>query len=126
MRKYFLSILFILFFSISAYAVTVVDSGTQTAVLDTEHTLFETTTNGAYSSSINLGNMASGDITIIRLHKKVLTGSTQDLIRPWTFTGAQTDKVFYIPHISAPFGVKITIEQTDGTGRDYPWSVETP
>ena len=125
-KNLFLSLLFVLCFSISVWAITVVGSGTQTAVISTEHTLYEVTTPNYYTGSINLGNMASGDTTEIRLYKKILTGSTQDLIDVWTFTDAQTKTVFYIPPVSAPFGVKITLKQTGGTGRNYDWSVETP
>lgn len=107
-------------------AITVVGSGTQTAVLDTEHELYATTSSGHYSASVDLLNMATGDITIIRIYKKVLTGSSQTLIDSYTFSEAQTKKVLFVPFVCCPFGYRITLEQTDGTGRDYPWSVETP
>jgi hypothetical protein len=110
-------------------APTVVASGTQTAVITTEHTLHETTTPEHYTVSINRINMASGDTTEVRLYKKVLTGSTQDLIDRRTFSDAPTEDtgtVYYLPHVSCPFGFKVTLKQTAGTGRNYDWSVERP
>src|SRR3990167_2938835 len=104
MRKLFLVLLFVLLLAVSALGVTVVASGIQTAVITTEHVLLDTGTNSIFSASINLDNMASGDTTEIRIYKKVLTTSTQDLIETFSFSGAQTEKVFYIPHVSAPFG----------------------
>lgn len=125
-RKLTFALILTFLITLSVYAITVVGSGTQTATLDTEHILYQTTTSNYYTGSVNLTNMASGDITIVRLYKKVLTGSSQDLIDSWTFSGAQTNKIFYLPHVSSPFGAKFTLEQTDGTGRNYDFSIETP
>lgn len=106
-------------------APTVASSGTATAD-GTEQTLLSTSTGAHYSASIDLTNMATGDVTEIRIYKKVLTGSTLRQIDVFTFSGAQTSPNFFIPFVSCPFGYKLTIKQTSGTNRNYEWSVETP
>ena len=107
----------------------VVSSGSQTAVISTEHTLFEDTTNFHYSFSLSKANMVSGDTLEIRVYKKVRTGDSQELLNKWTYTDAQTEDdgiVWHLSFVSCPFGCKFTLKQTAGTGRAYSWSVERP
>lgn len=67
--------------------------------------------------------MAGGDVTVLTIKLKVLTGGTKAVLHQETLSGAQTSPVFLSPPVSAPFGADFILEQTDGTGRDYPWSV---
>jgi hypothetical protein len=113
-------------------APTVVASGpapTNPAIIGTEHILYETTTGENYTGSVNKINMTAGDTVEIRFFKKVLAGSSQDLVEKRTFSDAPTEDtgtVYYLPHVSCPFGMKLTLKQTAGTGRNYDWSVERP
>jgi len=106
-------------------APTVVASGTVTAN-GTEQTLHTTATGAHYSATVDLTNMATSDVTEIRIYKKVLTGSTLRQVDIYTFTDAQTNPNFYIPFVSCPFGYKLTLKQTSGSGKNYEWSVENP
>lgn len=100
-----------------------VTSGTQSATLDTEHSLTTQTAAEVYVLAVNLTNMASGDITILRVKTKVLTGGSAALAFIETFSGAQTQKVAYSDPIPSAHSVECTLEQTDGTGRSYEWSL---
>ena len=50
--------------------------GTQTATINTEHTLADTSAAATYQLTVSLVNMAAGDVTGLRLYKMVLTGGT--------------------------------------------------
>lgn len=104
-------------------AIAEVTSGTQTAVLDTEHTLATETSAEIYVLAVNLANMVSGDVTILRVKPKVLSGGSATLAFTETFTGAQPVDVVYSEPIPSAHSVAFTLEQTDGTGRNYEWSV---
>lgn len=106
-------------------APTVVNSGTATAD-GTEQTLHSTSTGAHYSATVDLTNLASGDVVEIRVYKKVLTGSTLKQVDIYTFSGTQTSPNFFIPFVSSPFGYKLTLKQTSGANRNFEWSVETP
>ena len=116
--------------------ISVKSSGSQTATLDTEHTLLATTDPGVYVLSVDVSalavNTASSqghpEIVELRVKKKVRTGDT---IRQVYFAtllgGALVNPIIESPPISAPFGATFTLKQittTSGTGRAFPWSVE--
>lgn len=98
--------------------------GSQTATLDTEHTLATITSDpGSYQLQIDMGNMANGDVVIIREKMKVRSTGTTSLVQSSRFAHAQgsTIKVF-IPRATVN-EVVFTLEQTDGTGRVFPWEI---
>ncbi len=100
--------------------------GTQTATVTTEHTLATITTAGRYQLTVNLTNMANAatpDLVEIRQKIKVRSGGSEVEEKVWSFIGAQSEKVFRPPPIPSPFSVKYTLKQTQGTGRDFEWSV---
>ena len=104
-------------------ALTEATSGTQSATLDTEHTLATETSPNVYVLAVNLANMASGDVTILRIKTKVLSGGSHTLAFTATFAGAQTEDVVYSEPVPSVHSAQFTLEQTDGTGRNYEWSV---
>lgn len=101
--------------------------GTQTATVTTEHTLATITTAGRYQLTVNVTNLANGatpDIVEIRQKIKVRSGGSEVEEKLWTIgPGAQSEKVFRTVPIPSPFSVKYTLKQTQGTGRDFEWSV---
>lgn len=103
---------------------TVAASGTQSATLDTEHTLATVTTNGNFVLVVDLSNMVNGDVTILRLKRKVLSGDSALLAYAATFANAQGEPVKCSVPVPSPHSLTATLEQTDGTGRDYKWSLE--
>lgn len=82
-----------------------------------------------YSTWIHLGNMASGDTVIIRTYKwEVNTGAYElyekKTIKHSDLKGNETTNqpAIFLPFIPAN-RYKVTIEQTAGTLRAYPWQL---
>lgn len=104
-------------------ALANVSNGTQTATLDTEHTLATVTTGKTCVLLVDTVNLANGDVVILRAKVKTLTGSTEALAYMATFAHVQNDPVKISVPVPALYSVKFTLEQTDGTGRSFDWSV---
>jgi hypothetical protein len=103
--------------------VTLSSSGTQTAVIGTEHTLYNPTTSKWFSGYVDLSNMASGDTVEIRIYLIVKTAGAYVQYNLTTFTDAQTDDLLHIPSLPSDIGWKLTLKQTAGTGRAFDWRV---
>lgn len=105
-------------------AVTVENSGTQTATIDTEHTLDTDVDAKVFILLVDTKNLVKGDRLVLRAKMKVLTGSTLATIYTAIYSNVQEDIVkASIPITSPGFQVDFTLEQTDGTGRTFEWSV---
>ena len=104
-------------------AVTSVGSGTQTATIDTEHTLDTETTAGVYVLVVDVSNMANGDVVTLRLKTKYATGGTSRLAFEATYAHAQAMPNIYSPPVPVDTEIVATLEQTDGTGRDFYWNL---
>lgn len=104
-------------------AVTSVGSGTQTATIDTEHTLDTETTAGVYILIVDTGNLANGDIVTLRLKVKAKSGESSKLAFQASFAHAQAEPIKYSPPVAIDTEIVATLEQTDGTGRDFVWNL---
>lgn len=110
----------------------VVSSGSQTAVLDTLHTLLSTTVPGIYVLRVDLDalviNSGIGEVLELTINTKILTGGTvRQAFFATAMAGTDANKVLISPQIVAPFGADFVLEQpttTSATGRAFPWSVE--
>lgn len=73
-------------------------------------------------ADIDLVNMAGGDTTVIRVYKRV-DGVTLRLADEQTFAGAQTILVYSIGPLkgSLALDIRVTLQQTAGVMRNYPW-----
>ncbi len=100
-------------------------SGTQTASINTEHTLRTSTANGTFCFIVDLVNMASGDILELRIKTKVLSGSTQHGAYIWTYKDAQNSDNNVAVSVPIPSDIQaaFTLKQTAGTGRSFDWKV---
>lgn len=98
-------------------------NGSQSATLDTEHTLSTQTTAGVYVLAVDLNNLAGGDIVVLRLKTKCKTGSTSRLAFQNIYANIQTEKVVYSPAVPIDTEIVATLEQTDGTGRSFDWNL---
>lgn len=112
-------------------AVTAYASGTQTAVINTEHFLASPNAAGVYTLHVDTVDMASGDTLELRVYQKVLTAGTSRVAYMQTYYGVQaTDDLI---KISVPIANELTdtnalrfsLKQTAGTGRNFPWKVLT-
>ena len=100
-------------------------SGTQTATINTEHTLTSPTAVGTYVFSVdNESVMALGDTLILRAYKKIDATNFAPLFE-FTYQHVQaTSVIFPAISLASSFGLSFTLQQTAGTGRAYPWLVE--
>jgi hypothetical protein len=103
--------------------VTLSGNGTQTAVINTEHTLHNPTDSKWYSGYIDLSNMASGDITEIRIYVKIASAGSYIQYTKDTKVDVQSDPLAYFPSFPSDLGFKLTLKQTAGVGRAYSWRV---
>ena len=73
---------------------------------------------------ISLQNLASGDMVVIRTYIAV-DGTNQIETDELTFTDAQYIPVVRVPALTLPYNAKfrLTVTQTAGTLRAYPYSV---
>jgi hypothetical protein len=105
-------------------ALVEAQSGTQAATLDTEHTLgSEETTDGWYWLVVDTSAMANADVLVLRAKLKVKTAGTARLVARATFRDAQEQPAALSIPIPNIYGLTFTLEQTDGTGRSYDWSI---
>ena len=104
------------------------ESGTQAATLDTEHVLGTNPqlTDGTFVLYVDVNVLVAGDIVIFRFYEKVTgTGETQRAITIGTLSGDQVDDLWFSIPVINIHGGKFTLEQTDGTGRSFKWSIRT-
>jgi len=103
--------------------VASVGADTQTATLDVEHTLDTETDAGVYVLVVDMNNLVSGDTVILRMKTKNQTGSTSRLAYESIFSNVQSEINKYSPAIPVDTEIICTLEQTDGTGRDFDWNL---
>ena len=95
-----------------------------TTATGAEQTIYENTSTRPFifkNMDISLVNMAAGDTTIIKKYK-MINGTTYRLVEQTTYTDAQTlTGITVSGNEGAVTGIKITLQQTAGTNRAYPW-----
>lgn len=101
---------------------TVDSSGTQTAVISTEHILSQPTTNATYVFSVDTNNMVNGDLLELRVYDKV-DGTNYRQMWKGTYQHIQINNAKVSPPIAVTTQVKFTLLQVAGTGRSFAWSV---
>lgn len=110
-------------------AITAKGSGTQTAVIGTEHTLLDIAVAGVFSLHVDKNAMVAGDVLELRIYQIVLASGTRRVAYIARYAGAQPvdDQI----SISVPIAneltdagsLRFTLKQTFGTGRAFPWKV---
>lgn len=106
-------------------------TGSQTAVIGTEHTLNPTTpetTVGMFQLVVDLSAMQAGDTVELRVKEKAQNAAgTQRTVFTDTYSDAQSaDSASYAsPALILGNGWDMTLKQTAGTGRAYPWSIRS-
>jgi hypothetical protein len=104
-------------------ALAEVTGATQSATLDTDHTLTTQTTAGTYVLGVDFTNHAAADITEISIYVKLRSASTSKLAYRATFSGLQDTPIKYSVPVPVPFEIICKLQQTDGTGRNFEWSL---
>lgn len=105
-------------------AVSENTGGSQTAVIDTEHTLATITVAGTYQLMVEVTNMVNGDELELRIKVKGRSASTsREVFYALRANDQGNDLVVLSPPVPAPFEFIATLEQTAGTGRAFIWSI---
>lgn len=102
---------------------TVQTSGSQTAVLTTEHVLATVTAAGTYVLAVDAANLVNGEELQLRIYGKARTGDTERLIYSSTIAHAQVEPLRISPGLPSPHHLKATLKQSGGTGRVFPWAI---
>lgn len=103
---------------------TVSASGSNTLVIGTETTLTTDTTNGTYYFETDITNLAAGDVLELRIYTMTLSGGT--LRVAWKTTFGPIPPIQDIapsPPQPSDQSLRITLKQTAGTGRLFPWKL---
>lgn len=99
-------------------------SGSQTAVIGTEHTLGTSiTAAGVYVLVVDTNAMVNGDVLELRIKTKAKTASTERLAYFSTYVHAQTELNKYSVPVPVDTQVTFTLKQTAGTGRAFDWNI---
>lgn len=106
-------------------ALVAESSGTQTAVIGTEHSLAAPTTNKTRVLRVDCGAMVAGDTVELRIKTKVLSGGVEREQQNVTYANALGSPIVESIPISSNQGATFTLKQTTGTGRAFPWAVLT-
>lgn len=104
-------------------AASVKTSGSQTAVISTEHTLATVTDAGTYALAVDLTNMAAGDRVELRIYGKCRSTDAETLIDYFSAIGPQGQPLNISHPRLSPHYYKVTLKQTAGTGRAFPWAI---
>lgn len=106
-------------------AVTLVTSGTKTATVTSEHTLYTTTTAGVYVFQVDISNMIAGDSLYLYIATKCLSGGTLRKTYSVNVTGAPAADNLML--VSVPIAIDVQYDaillQSTGTGRSFPWKI---
>ena len=105
-------------------ALSVVASGTQTAVLTTEHSLHTSTLARTFVLSVDTVNMVNGDALTLRIKTRTLSGGTNRVAYVVNYAQVQGDPIKLSIPLPSAFSVEFTLQQTTGAaGRDFDWAV---
>jgi len=107
-------------------AVSVISSGSQACTVGTEHQLALITVAGSYQLVLDVSALASGttpDILRVRVYGRARSGDTEVLEDDFQIVGAQARALYRTLPTWSPHHYRVTITQTQGTGRTIPWAV---
>lgn len=111
-------------------ALTVTASGTQSATISTEHTLTTLSGPKTFTLHVDCNAMVHGSGTAdeleLRIKANVLNAGTERVVYYAMFTGAQDIPIKISLPVPVPQTATVTLKQTAGTGRSFPWAVTTP
>lgn len=103
---------------------TVSASGSQTATIGTEITLTTDTTNATYYFEVDLTNLVNGDILELRIYTITIGGGTLHLA--WKSSYGPVPPIQDIspsPPQPSDQSIRVTLKQTAGTARLFPWKL---
>jgi hypothetical protein len=110
--------------------VTLHASGTQAAVVTTEHVVATAAVEGRFTFHVDTVNMIDGDVLELRIYQIILSGGASRVAYLMTYYGAQpTDALIKISKVVPndlveANALRFTLLQSFGAaGRNFPWKV---
>jgi len=97
--------------------------GSQTATINTEHTLSTVTVAGSFVLHVDTNAMALGDVLELRVKLKTRSSGTTREAQVAYYAHVQGQPVKMSIPVASPHEVVFTLKQTAGTGRAFPWEV---
>jgi hypothetical protein len=104
-------------------ALASVATGSQTAVIGTEHTLNSPAGPATYILVVDTTNMVNGDVLELRCKSKAVTAGSAVQYVMATYCNAQSDNLKQSIPVPSVDGGTFTLKQTAGTGRVFPWNL---
>lgn len=98
-------------------------SGTQTAVISTIHTLATSTTNGVFVYEVDITTLVLGDTLVLKVNGITLAGGAAGQMWKATYNGPQANVRVQTMAIASDISINVTLQQTTGTGRAFPWKL---
>lgn len=103
---------------------TVSASGTQAATVGTETTLATDATNGTYYFEVDASALAPGDMLELRIYTTTLAAGTSRVVWLSTFgPGPPSCPILASPCQPSSVSLSVSLKQTAGTGRSFPWKL---
>lgn len=110
-------------------AITQEASGSQTATIGTEHTLATISTNKTFVAYVDASALVAGEYLELKCKRNTRTADTTRIIhtRIVSWLEAAVTPIIKMPVDSAGASAYVvTLKQLSGTGRAFPWAIETP
>lgn len=98
-------------------------SGTQSAAVGTEHELATSTTTGIFVLVVDTNNLAAGDALTLKIKTMAIGSGATRLAYTLTFADLQSEPVKYSVPVPSNNSITVTLTQTAGTARTFPWSL---
>lgn len=98
-------------------------SGTQTAAVGTEHQLSTQTGAGIYVLVVDTNNMAAGDALTLKIKTMAIGSGVTRLAYTLTYADLQAEPVKYSVPVPSNNSITVSLTQTAGTSRSFPWSL---
>ncbi len=104
-------------------ALAIETDGSQTATISTEHSLATLVGAKTRVLVVDLVNLAAGDVVTLRIKTAARAAGTERIAYAATFRDAQPAPVSMSVPAPMANGGTVTLQQTAGTGRAFPWAV---
>jgi hypothetical protein len=104
-------------------AFTLDSSGTQTAVIGTEHSLATSTNNGLFVFEVDMTNLAAGEVVELRVKGITLTGGAVGQMWKATYQAPLPNVRVRSVGDPSDISITVTLKQVSGTGRAFPWKL---
>lgn len=98
-------------------------SGTQSAAVGTEHELATTATVGIFVLVVDTNAMAAGDSLTLKIKTMAIGSGATRLAYTMAFTDLQAEPVKYSVPVPSNNSITVTLTQTAGIARAFPWSL---